>query len=241
MNKAIIVGASSGIGRELAKFLSKNNYIVGMAARRVELLSALKDEIQEKSFIKQIDVSRADEAVVKLYELIEEMHGVDVAIITAGVYSENPDLDWNLEKDTIDINVKGFCAVVNVFYKYFLIRGSGHIVGISSIASHRGSSLHTSYSASKAFVSNYLEGLQKKVRKEKTNIHVTNIEPGYVDTPMISGLKNTTRAIGVEEATLKIFKAIQKKKEHVYITRRLRVIVWMRKVMPGWLYRRIST
>jgi len=237
MRKAIVVGASSGIGRELVKVLSKNEYIVGMVARRVKLLAELQDEIHAKSYIKQIDISQVNEATVRLSDLIEEMDGVDVVILSAGVYHENPELDWNLDREIIDTNVVGFCAVANVFYKYFQKKDSGHIVGISSIASHRGSYLIPSYSASKAFVSNYLEGLQKRVRKMGLNVLVTNIEPDYVDTPMIKGVETRVSPILAEDAALQVYDAIQEKKDHVYVTKQWHLIVWLRRAMPRWLYR----
>jgi len=240
MKKAIIVGASSGIGKELVRVLSRNNYIVGMVARRVELLSELQGKIDSKSYIKQIDISRTDEARAKLNELIEEMDGVDVAIISAAVFLENPDLDWNLDKNTIDTNVSGFCAALNVFFGYFLKKGSGHIMGISSIASHRGDHLYTSYYASKAFVSNYLEGLQKRIIMKGLNIQITNIEPGFVDTPMIKNIQNPTSVMSAEEAALQIYGAIEKNKDHLFITKQWRIFLWMRKIMPWWLYKKLS-
>jgi len=241
VKKAIIVGASSGIGRELVRVLSRDSYIVGMAARRLELLSELQGEIDSKSYTKQIDISLTDETRAKLNKLIEEMDGVDVAIISAAVYLENPDLDWNLEKSTIDTNVSGFCAAVNVFFRYFLKKGSGHIVGISSIISHRGDHLCTSYSASKAFVSNYLEGLQKRVLMKGLNIQITIIEPGYVNTPMIKDVQDPASVMSAEEAALQIYGAIKKKKDHIYVSKRWRIFLWMRKIMPWWLYKRLST
>ena len=90
------------------------------------------------------------------------MNGIDLFIINAGVVYHNPDLDWQKEKETIELNVLGFTAMANVAMKYFLRKGEGHLVGLSSISALRGHESCPAYNASKAFVSNYLEGLKKK-------------------------------------------------------------------------------
>lgn len=186
MQKAIIIGASSGIGRELAKILSQNNYIIGLAGRRVELLSELQREIPD-TYIKRIDVIRTKEAIEILEEFITEMGGVDLVVISAGVGFINPDLNWEQERETIDTNILGFTAMANVAFKYFCKQGSGHIVGISSIAAIRGGSESPAYNASKAFISNYMEGLRQKASKLKSPITITDIQPGFVNTAMAKG------------------------------------------------------
>ncbi|MBM4067242.1 MAG: SDR family NAD(P)-dependent oxidoreductase, partial [Planctomycetes bacterium] len=186
MKKAIIIGATSGIGRELAKILSLNNYVVGMAGRRTELLSNLQREISG-SYIKRIDVAESEEAITFLKELIQEMGGMDMIVISSGVGFINPELDWKQEKETIDVNISGFAAIANAAFKYFSNQGSGYIVGISSIAAIRGSGEAPAYNASKAFVSNYLEGLRQKANKSGIAITVTEIQPGFVNTAMAKG------------------------------------------------------
>ena len=82
--KAIIMGASSGMGKELAKILSGNDYIVGLAARRIDLLNELQKALPNKSFIKQIDISKPENAEIKFKEMIGEMGGIDLVVISAG-------------------------------------------------------------------------------------------------------------------------------------------------------------
>lgn len=235
MPKAIIIGASSGIGRELAKILSREGYEVGLVARRKGLLLSLQREIQGKSYVKEIDVSFPSEAMEAVKSLIQEMGEVDLAILNSGVRYPNPELGWEKDKNTIDVNVVGFCSMANVFMNYFLLKGRGHLVGISSIAALRGSGV---YSASKAFVSNYLEGLRHKMVKEKKSIVVTDIKPGFVDTSMVKGRK-LFWVIPVTKAAEMIYKAIQKKKVHAYISPRWRIVAWLLKLMPRWIYDRV--
>ena len=237
MKKAIIIGATSGIGRELAKILSLNNYTVGMAGRRTELLSNLQRAISG-SYIKRIDITKSEEAITLLNELIQEMGGMDMIVICSGVGFINPELDWKLEKETIGVNISGFATIANAAFKYFANQGSGHIVGISSIAAIRGSGEAPAYNASKAFVSNYLEGLRQKASKSGIGITVTEIQPGFVNTAMAKG-EGLFWVAPPEKAARQIFKAITVRKNHAYITKRWRLIAWLLKIMPRWIYNKL--
>ncbi len=235
---AIVIGASSGIGRELAKQLSQKGYAVGLAARRLELLGEVRKEIQGPSLGRQMDVSRLPEATDRLQGLIREMGGVDLVVVSAGTGFLNPGLNWKEEKETIDVNVTGFAAAANVAMKHFLEQGSGHLVGISSLAALRGGRDAPAYNASKAFVSNYLEGLRQKVGKKRLPITVTDIQPGFVETAMAQGEAKFWVA-APEKAARQIVKAIEKKRNHAYVTRRWRLIAWLLKAIPRAVYSRL--
>lgn len=236
--KAIVIGATSGIGRELAKILSRNDYIVGLVGRRVELLSELQKEIPTKTYIKRIDIAQTREAMDALEELIREMGGMDLIVISSAFGFRNPDLNWEREKETIAVNVSGFTAMANVAIKHCCKQGSGHIVGISSVAAIRGNRKSPAYNASKAFVSNYLEGLRQKVGKLGMPITVTCIQPGSVDTPMAKG-EALFWIAPPEKAAQQIFEAIRYKKDHAYVTKRWRIIAWLLKLMPNWVHSRL--
>ena len=238
MKRAVIVGASSGIGRELAKTLALNGYAVGVAGRRLKLLSDLRSELSSPLHIKSLDVSKPTEAMALLRELIVEMNGVDLFVISAGTGFVNPDLNWEREKETIDVNVSGFVAVANVAAEHLQANGSGHIVGISSLAAIRGGGESPAYNASKAFVSNYLEGLRHRFSKRKLPIVVTDVQPVFVDTAMAKG-DGLFWVASPSKAAQQIFEAIQEQKEHVYVTKRWRVVAWALKAMPDWLYNRL--
>jgi len=237
MKKAIIIGATSGIGRELAKVLSADGYIVGITGRRLHLLEQLKDELSNQASIKRMDISQKS-AVDDLQKLINEMQGIDLAVISAGTGSIDLELPWKKEKETIKTNVLGFAAVANVAFHHFQQKGSGHLVGISSIAGIRGGGGAPAYSASKAFVSNYLQGLRYIIEKGKHNIVVTDIQPGFVDTAMAQG-EGVFWSASPQKAAAQICKAIKKKKKHAYITKRWRLIAWALKVMPNGFYNKL--
>jgi len=237
MRKAIIIGASSGIGLELARIMAREGYSLGLAGRRLELLEAARKELPAETRVKRIDVTRT-EAMGQLSELISELGGADVIVISSGTGFINPGLEWEKEKATIDVNVSGFAAMANVAFEHFRVSGSGHIVGISSIAAIRGGGESPAYNASKAFVSNYLEGLRQKAVKLKLPIVVADIQPGFVDTVMAQG-EGLFWVAPAEKAARQIFDAIEKKKSHAYITKRWRLIAWLLKLIPGWLYCRL--
>lgn len=236
--KAIIIGATSGIGKDLAKIFLREGYTVGLAGRRMHLLDELKDKFPDRVFLKRIDVSRASEAVEVFSRFIAEMEGVDIVVISSGTGFINKDLLWPQEKETIDVNVSGFAAMSNVAMHHFLSKDSGHLVGISSLAAIRGSSVAPAYSASKAFVSNYLEGMRKKVAQSGSSITVTNIQPGYVDTAMAQG-EGKFWVASPSEAAEQIYAAIKRKRKHVYVTKRWRLIAWLLKIMPDFLHDKI--
>jgi len=238
MKKVIIIGATSGIGKELGKMFSQNDYVVGIVGRRSELFPELQKEFHTEVYFKHIDVAKTSEAMNLLSELIKEMGGVDVIVISSGVGFINPDLNWEKEKETIDVNVSGFTAMANVAFKYFCKEGTGQIVGISSIAAIRGSGDSPSYNASKAFMSNYLEGLRQKVCKMGIPVTITDIQPGFVDTTMAKG-EGLFWVASPEKAAMQIFKVVESKKKHAYITKRWCIVAWLLRIIPDWLYNKL--
>lgn len=238
MKKAIIIGASSGIGKALAELLAKEGYVIGTTARRIERLNKLKDSIGNQVFVKFMDIANTSEAINTLEELIKEMNGVDLFIINAGIGFVNNSLDWSKEQHTIDVNVSGFAAMANIALKHFIEKGSGHLVGISSIAAIKGNASAPAYNASKAFMSNYLEGLRIKCYRLKLPVTITDIKPGYVDTEMAKG-NNIFWMATPEKAAKQIYDAIKKRKTHAYITKRWWLIGIVFKIIPDWLYSKL--
>jgi len=238
MKKVIIIGATSGIGKELAKLYSLNKYEVGLVGRRTGLLEALASELQTKSYKLTLDVTKTESAIHSIEKLIQDMHGIDLIIISAGTGHLNDALDWNKEKETIDTNILGFSAIANTAIQYFIKKGSGHLVGISSIASIRGSNIAPAYNASKAFMSNYLEGLRIKISKKNIPITITDIQPGLVDTAMAKG-DGLFWVAPPEKAARQIYKAIKKKKKKAYITKRWAIIALLLKIMPEFVYNKL--
>lgn len=238
MKKAIIVGATSGIGKELAQLLVTHNYKVGITGRRTVLLEEQKSQNPNAYITRTFDVT--DTAIIEenLNALVTELGGLDLLIISSGTGAINLKLDFEIEKRTIDTNVSGFTCVADWGFNYFQNQKSGHLVAISSIAGLRGSGVAPSYYATKAFQINYLEGLRQKAKQIKQPIYITDIRPGFVDTAMALG-DGQFWVSTVEKATQQIYKAIKRKKKIVYVTKRWRLIAVVLKRIPRQMYDRM--
>lgn len=239
MQKAIIIGASEGIGRELAKALAGEGIVLGLVARRTELLTALQKELPAGSYVKRIDITRADEARGLLDELIREMGGVDLIVIGAGVIFQDP--GWDEERETIGVNVTGFTAMFDCAFNYFHKKGTGHIVGISSVAAVRGGHCSPVYNASKAYVSSLMHGFRIRARRMGANILITDIMPGHVSTGMMVGQRGAFWVIPTEQAARQIAAAIRKKRKHAYVTPRWRIVAWLMRILPDGVYARFES
>jgi len=238
MKKAIIIGATSGIGKGLAKILADNNYKVGITGRRTELLKEVKSQNPNAYFIRTFDITDTKIIVENLNALTTELGGLDLLIISSGTGDLNEKLDFEIEKRTIETNVTGFTCIANWTYNYFENQKSGHLVAISSVGGLRGSRIAPAYNATKAYQINYLEGLRQKAKKLNEPIFVTDVRPGFVDTDMAKG-EGQFWVATVDKATQQIFDAIKQKKKIVYVTKRWRLIATILKRIPSTIYDRM--
>jgi len=198
----------------------------------------VQDQTSSETIVQVLDVTDTERARAGLAELIRRMGGCHLLILCAGIGPLDPDLDWKIARDTIDVNVRGFAAMAQHGMQHFLAHGGGHLVGISSLAAVRGDRHAPSYNASKAFVSLYLEGLRNKVKKEAIPIQVTDIRPGFVDTP---GANSPVRLweISPEAAAKKIFRAVRRKKRIAYIPWRWRFVAGIWRSLPSAIVERM--
>ena len=238
MNKAIIIGATSGIGKSLAEILIQNGYSLGIIGRREDLLLSFQQQFPEKIYYRKMNVQDFSYVESICNELVSQLGGLSLLIISAGIGEENKLLDFSIENNIIKTNIQGFTCVADWGMKYFKNQGYGHLVNISSIAGIRGNGLAPSYNASKAYQINYLEGLRLNAYKSHSNIHVTDIRPGYVDTDMAKG-EGKFWVASVKKATEQIYDAIKRKKKVVYITKRWRLIGYLLKSLPYSILKKI--
>lgn len=237
VQKAIIIGATSGIGRELAKQMSAEGFYVGITGRRTHLLDSLENELVGSECTKaRMDLTNPYEAVEVFNGLIEYMQGVDIVVINSGVYHYDPDYPLSDELNIVEVNVAGFTAIANSAYQYFIQHRHGHIVGISSVASVR-CGPKASYHASKAYVSSYLEGLLCRPAAIQSQLHVTDVRPGYIDTEMSKG-SDVFWLIPLDKAVKQILQAIKKKRRIVYITKRWWLVSALMSYAPLQIYRK---
>lgn len=235
--RAVVVGASSGIGRALAHELAGEGYEVGLTARRTELLKELGEELPTKAYVATMDVAETDEAIDRFERLVEAMGGVDLVVLSAAV-GDSDDLDWPPERETVDVNVRGFAGLAVAAMAHFEERDGGHLVGISSVAGNFGNAGAPAYNASKAFVSRYLEGLRYRAANGEADVTVTTIEPGFVDTDLALGEDQFWMA-SPETAARQIRQAIDRKRTHAYVTRRWRAVAWLLRALPESVLKRL--
>lgn len=238
MKKVIIVGATSGIGRALAILYAKNHWLVGVTGRRKHLLDSLQTEFPDNILKECFDVTK-DENIDCIKNLLQQLGGLDLLIYNSGYGQPSKSLDWEIEHLTTRTNVNGFIEITNYIFNHFLLEGKGHIAATSSVAANRGNSLAPAYSASKAFVTTYMEGLYIKTKRLKLPIFITDIQPGFVNTGMAKAEQKFWVA-SVEKAAMQIFSAIENKKRKAYITRRWWIVARLMKLMPVFIYRRIG-
>lgn len=247
MQKIIIVGASSGIGRELARLYANEGNLVGVTGRRNELLYTLQLEYPNHIVTECFDVASGNATIAgptvagpttHLESLVHKLGGLDLLIYNAGHGDPRADLDWHTDKETVDIIVNGFLEVIHFGWRYFTQQGHGHLVTTSSIASIRGTSAAPAYSAGKAFESIYFEGLHIKTRKMGIPLYTTDVQPGFVDTRMAKGTRFWVAT--PEKAARQIKHAITRRRWRVYVTRRWWLIAKIFQWTPAWIYHRIS-
>ncbi len=238
MLKAIVIGASSGIGNRLATLLTENGYKVGITGRKKELLYKLKKTNPDSFIVKVFDATDIKTSVEKITELTSELGGLDLLVLSSGTGDINEKLNFEIDKKVIDLNVTGFTNIINLTYNYFEKQGFGHVVAVSSVAGIRGSRQAPSYNASKSYQITYLEGLRQKAKKSGKPIIVTDIKPRLVDTNMAKG-EGLFWVMPVEKVAKQIYMAIKKKKEIVYVTKRWKLIGILLKTIPRFIYDRM--
>jgi short-subunit dehydrogenase len=239
MPNAIVFGATSGIGKQLANYLVADGYKVAITGRRLQKLNTIKTTKPNRYFVWGNDVQNVENTEVVFKQIVEEFGSIDLVIHCSGIGYENPELDWQKEQDTLKTNVLGATCIYDLAFNLFKAQGFGHLVSISSIAGLRGNRIVPAYNASKAYQVNYLESLYFKSKEIKGGkVYVTDIRPGFVDTRMALGVGIFWMA-SLEKASKQIYSAIKRKNRRVYISKRWILIAWVLKIVPSWLMKKV--
>ena len=236
--KVIIIGATSGIGREVALIYIAQGWKVGVAGRREAELEALRSAYPEQVSAQALDVTKED-APQKLQALIEQVGGMDVFLLSSGIGKQNPTLETGLELTTAATNVEGFIRITNAAFHYFEQQGHGHLAVISSIAGTKGLGAAPAYSATKGFQNIYMDALDQLARMKKLNIRFTDIRPGFVATPLLNNQKKYPMLMDAPIVALDIVSAIEKKKRVAIIDWKFRLLVGFWRLIPKWIWLRL--
>ena len=240
MKTVIIIGASSGLGRELAKQYINKGYRLGILARRIDALEEIASFAPDRVVVGNLDISSDYETVFDSYnKFLNAFEHIDLIIHVAGIGSVNHELELNKELTTNDVNVHGFTTITIASIQYFLKQRSGHYAAVTSIVALSGRADCPAYNASKAYQSNYIEAMRQYVYRQKADVVVSDIQPGFIDTGKAKGDKFFWMA-STQKAAKQIIYALEKRREHVYITRRWRLIAWIIKITPRFLRKRYN-
>lgn len=240
--KAIVMGATSGIGMEVAKLLAKNGWQVGIAGRRVDRLKDLKDAQKGIVCFQQIDVTATD-APVLLMQLIEELGGMDMYFHSSGIGWQNTTLDIEKELKTMETNGTGFVRMVDTAFNWFAekhgTKSPSRIACITSIAGTKGLGAAPAYSATKRFQTHYLECLSQQARMHHLPIAITDIRPGFVKTDLIAN-SNYPLQLDAKDVARSIVNAIEHGKEVKVIDWRYALLVFFWRMIPRWVWTRMK-
>lgn len=237
-NRAIIIGATSGIGLEVARQLHADGWTIGIAGRREERLHEIANELGQRVTTQVIDVN-ASNASELLKTLIDNTGGADLIFLSAGIGWQNEQLDTEKELATVNTNALGFTRMINAAYHYFTTRGKGHIACISSIAGTKGLGAAPAYSATKRYQNTYIQCLAQQARMRHLDIRFTDIRPGFVDTQLIAN-SHFPMKMSPQNVARSIVKAIYSNKRKVTIDWRYHLLVNLWRLLPDWLWERLS-
>lgn len=236
------MGATSGMGREVAKIYIGRGYKVGVAGRREEELKALKALSPETVEYEVTDIT-GDDAVDHFMALVERLGGLDIYFHASGVGKQNHKVVTDVELHTVNVDAMGFTRMVTTAFTYFADHGGkGQIAVISSIAGTKGIGVSPSYSASKIFDSTYISALAQLAYMRSLDISFTDIRPGFVRTPLLQDGRLYPMLMEPDWVARKIVKAIDRRKRVKVIDWRYSLLVLVWRLVPRcvWEHMRVS-
>lgn len=240
---ALITGASAGIGHALARALAKEGCKVGLLARRRELLEQLRDDIRAAGGTAECvaaNVAERTETVAALRDLSARLGPVDLLVANAGVGGPTTLEPFNVDvqERVVRVNFLGVLHAIEAVLPEMLRRGRGHLAAVSSLAAYKGLPGEMAYTASKAAVNNYMEGLRIQLRRH--NISVTTICPGFVKTPM-TDVNDFPMPwmMSPEKAAGRIVRALRRRRKVYNFPWQTALLMKLTRWMPDWLLARV--
>ncbi len=245
--RAIVVGASSGMGAALVSQLASEGYQVAALARRESALKELEQSCAEscrtsggRVLVRKHDVLDTDSVPALFEELVREMGGLDLLIYAAGIMPSVAADEFSTEKDLsmLAVNVAGCIAWCNPTANYFKSRRSGTLIGISSIAGDRGRRGAPVYGTTKAAMNTYFEALRNRLAE--WGVHVCTIKPGFIDTPMTKDVEGMFWLIGPKVAARTILGAARNRVNTRYVPLRWQAVGTVIKLIPSFIFKKLN-
>jgi NAD(P)-dependent dehydrogenase (short-subunit alcohol dehydrogenase family) len=244
---AIIVGASSGLGAEIARQLAASGAAVALLARRDDELRHVADAITAaggRAIVRAHDARRTETVPVLLDEIVRELGGLDLLVYAAGIMHLPREGEYDATRDRaeIEVNLLGAMAWTTPVAAMFEAQRAGTIVGISSVAGERGRRTFPAYSTSKAGLTAWMEALRNRVSRHGVNI--VTAKPGFVDTSMLDQLERRPRGLlltpAPKAAAIILAAARRGGSPTVFVPGFLRPIVMVLRHLPSFLFRRLN-
>jgi len=242
--RALVVGASSGMGAELVRRLAHNGHRVAAVARRKDALDALASELDPGADGRVLtyahDVTDTGEVSGLFEQIVRDLDGLDLVIYSAGVMPQVGEEDYDIEVDRhiVEVNVIGAMAWLNCAAERMAQLGGGTLVGIGSVAGDRGRVGNPAYGASKAALATFMESLRNRLGPR--GVTVLTVKPGPVRTPMTEGLEKLPMVIDVGVAADQIMRAIARRANVVYVPHRWRLIMGVIRAVPSSVFQRMG-
>ena len=236
--RAIIIGATSGIGYETALLLLKEGWMLGIAGRREEKLKEFQSQAPDRIRIASLDVCSPN-APLQLNALIKSLGGMDLYVHCSGIGHQNFDLNQDIELRTLETNATGFTRMLTTAFQFFRENKKGHIAIISSIAGTKGLGIAPAYSATKRFQNTYLDALEQLSYIHRLNISFTDIRPGFVATNLLKDGKHYPMLMNPQYVAKLIVRVLHKKRRIAVIDYRYRILVCFWKLIPSFIWKRL--
>ncbi len=244
--RAIVVGASSGIGAAVAHELAARGYDLGLVARRTELLAEVAGSVRNAHATRTVevyphDVRSLSEVRGLFDQIVEDLHGLDWIVYAAGVMPriEPEEYETGKDREIVEVNLLGAMAWLNEAARWFAAARKGTIVGVSSMAGERGRRGNPAYCSAKAGLNTYLESLRNRL--SRYGVHVLTVKPGFVRTAMLEGREEGTFwVISPEEAARRIVRAAARRRKTVFVPTRWGLVAAVVRVIPSFVFRRIE-
>ena len=234
---AIIIGASSGIGREIVRILASQGTVVAAVARRKPMLDELVAEFPGKVLAFEHDVVNTSEVPELFLEITKQLGGLDLFVYNSGVMPDVDSHEFNFAKDMdmVNVNMVGAIAWCNQAGNRFQNTKHGALVGIGSVAGDRGRQLQPVYNASKAFLHSYMESLRNRLCRY--GVIGSTIKPGPVDTDLAKHMK--MKKMSARKAAEICVSKFDKNGEH-YLAFFHRFAFYVIKRIPSPIFRKLK-
>ncbi|GLP94731.1 SDR family NAD(P)-dependent oxidoreductase [Paraferrimonas sedimenticola] len=230
---AIIFGASSALSQELARQLANEGVRLGLISPDLDSLGDLTQQLPDDTLLQAVNINDIDDIAAAIDSLWQQLGGAHLVLVNTGLNAYHPSLPWQIDQDVIDVNVVGFAKACHLAFERLREQSYGQLAAINSVSGVRGGPA-MAFHASKAFASNYLEGLRMHAQRLKLGITVSDVQLGQFDKFAQQGRTFWLSPLPV--VAKQILAGLKKGKQKFHVTKRWWLVSTMFKLLPGYIY-----